>query len=131
MNRQQRRAQQKAVPGYLRGSKEDKIKALLKNGITPQDLEQEYRKGFEAGFKAAAPATFKAIYAAVCLALHDLHGFGRKRCAQVLTTVDGHVLETLTSEELIDDVWSKIGLQLAFNEPFDRIEERSDQHGKA
>lgn len=123
MNRQQRRAQQKATPGYLRGGKEDKIKALLKHGITPQDLEQEYKNGFEAGFKAAAPATFKAIYAAVCLALHDLHGFGHDRCAKVLMAVDDHVVSTLTSEELIEDTWKQIGLRLNFGEPFDRIEE--------
>lgn len=123
MNRQQRRAQQRATPGYLRGTKEQKIKALLKNGITPEDLEKEYQKGFEAGFKAGAPVAFKAIYAAVCMALHDLHGFGHDRCAKVLMAVDEHVANSLTSEELIDEAWKKVGLYLNFDEPFDRIED--------
>lgn len=123
MNRQQRRAQQRATPGYLRGTKEQKIKALLKNGITPEDLEREYQKGFEAGFKAGAPMTFKSIYAAVCMALHDLHGFGHDRCAKVLMAVDEHVANSLTSQELIEEAWRKIGLYLNFDEPFDRIED--------
>lgn len=124
MNRAQRRAQQRATPGYLRGSREQKVKALLKNGITPEDLEKEYETGFKEGFKAAAPATFKAVYAAVCMALHDLHGFGHDRCAKVLMAVDDHVAHCLTSEELIEEAWEKIGLYLNFDEPFDRIEDR-------
>lgn len=124
MNRQQRRAAQRATPGYLRGTKEQKVKALLKNGITPEDLEEEYKKGFDAGFRAAAPATFKSIYAAVCMALHDLHGFGHDRCAKVLMAVDDHVANTLTSVELIEEAWKKTGLYLNFEEPFDRIEDR-------
>ena len=123
MNRQQRRAQQRATPGYLRGSNEQKVKALLKNGITPKDLEEEYKRGFEAGFKAGAPATFKSIYAAVIMALHDLHGFGHDRCAKVLMAVDRHVVDSLTSQELVDEAWRKVGLYLNFDEPFNRIED--------
>ena len=92
MNRAQRRAQQKATPAYLRGTREQKVKALLKNGITPEDLEREYERGFKEGFKAAAPATFKAIYAAVCKALRKLYKFGRYRCSKVLMAVDDIVV---------------------------------------
>lgn len=123
MNRAQRRAQQKATPAYLRGTREQKVKALLKNGITPEDLEREYERGFKEGFKAAAPATFKAIYAAVCKALRKLYKFGRYRCSKVLMAVDDIVVNALTSEEIIEDVWEEIGLRLNFDEPFDRIED--------
>lgn len=122
MNRAQRRAARKATPACMRATKEQKISALLKNGITMEDLEAEFHKGYKAGFNDAAPATFKTIFAATCLALHDLYGFGPERCAKVLQAVDGHVLTTLDSEEIIDDVWKRVGLRIDFKEPFDRVE---------
>lgn len=129
MGRKERRTMQKAikqtVPRSMLLTKEQRIEALVKNGITPRDLEKEYERGFKAGFREAAPATFKAVYAAVCVALHDLHGFGHDRCAKVLMAVDDIVVNALTSEEIIEEVWQKIGLRLNFGEPFDRIEEAS------
>ena len=122
MNRQQRRAQQRATPGYLRGTKEQKIKALLQNGITLEDLEEEYKRGYEAGARDAMTYTYKAVYAAVVLALRKLYRFGSLRASRVLTEVDHNVAHCLTTQELIDEVWEKVGLRLNFEEPANRIE---------
>lgn len=127
MNRQQRRAKQKATPSYLRGGKQQIVQQLIRNGITPEDLEKEFRAGYEAGFRDATPVTFKTIYAAVILALKELHGFGQARCARVLTAVDDKVAHALGSEELIEKVWESVGLRLNFEEPFDRIEMREKE----
>ena len=82
MNREQRRAQKKAQrgqpkpkqPQYLRMTKEQRMDALVKNGITIKDLEENYNKGYEAGFAVASGPVIKTCYAAVCLALNELHG---------------------------------------------------------
>ena len=122
MNREQRRAQKKAQrgqpkpkqPQYLRMTKEQRMDALVKNGITIKDLEENYNK---------------TCYAAVCLALNELHGFGMKRCKDVLNLVDEKILFSLTSMETIEEVWQKIGLQIDFNEVVsDRITEREDKN---
>ena len=89
MNRQQRRKAYRDKPAYLRETKEQIEKRLIKNGITPQDLKAEYDKGWTAGFTKAAEPTIRSCYAAVCLALNDLYGFGSKRCADVLTALGG------------------------------------------
>lgn len=73
----------------------------------------------------------KSCYAAICLALHELHGFGKKRCRDVLNCVDAKLLETLTSAEAIDEVWRTIGLEINFSEPFDRITEKEEQRDPA
>lgn len=122
MNRAQKRAKRKETPRHLRTTKEQRIKALIQNGITPEDLEREFKDGYNAGFKDAAPGVIKTAYAAICLVLHDLHGFGQKRCADVLQRVDDYILHSLTSAEAIEEVWDKIGLQINFEEPFERIE---------
>lgn len=90
MNRQQRRKANKAKPAYLRESKEQIEKRLIKNGITPEDLQANYDKGWADGFSKAGEPVIQACYAAVCLALNDLHGFGQKRCADVLNAIDNH-----------------------------------------
>ena len=137
MNREQRRAQKKAQRGqpkpkrsqYLRMTKEQRMDALVKNGITIEDLEENYNKGYEAGFAVASGPVIKTCYAAVCLALNELHGFGMKRCKDVLNLVDEKILFSLTSMETIEEVWQKIGLQIDFNEVVsDRITEREDKN---
>lgn len=137
MNREQRRAQKKAQrgqpkpkqPQYLRMTKQQRMDALVKNGITIKDLEENYNKGYEAGFAVASGPVIKTCYAAVCLALNELHGFGMKRCKDVLNLVDEKILFSLTSMETIEEVWQKIGLQIDFNEvASDRIMEREDKN---
>ena len=124
MNRQQRRAKQKATPKYRRGmTHEDKIKALLKNGITPDDLKKTFDDGWQQDWLAGAESMLKTSYAAFIRAIRKHHHFGRKRCAQVLRTTDEQVMTSLGHEELIEAVWQEIGLRLNFESTFDRIEE--------
>lgn len=50
MNRAQRRAQariQQQLPSWFPAGKEERVKRLMQQGISPQDLEREYNKGFE------------------------------------------------------------------------------------
>ena len=93
------------------------------NGITVNELKQNYDNGFKDGFKAAGEPIVKGCFAAVCLALNEKYGFGRKRCCEVLNAVDQHLLYTLTSDDAIEQVWQKMGLKLEFKETFDRIQE--------
>ena len=123
MNRKERRAAMKSKPAYLREPREELMKKLVKNGITPDDLEKEYDRGFNDGFKRAADPIVKGCFAAVCLALSDLHGFGRKRCMDVLNAMDGHLTMTLTSADAIESVYRRMGLVIEFREPFDRVRE--------
>lgn len=105
---------------------EERKDALVRNGITAKDLEDNYVKGFDEGFKIASGPVIKTCYAAICLALKELHGFGKKRCYDVLQAVDDKILNSLTSMEIIDEVWKEIGLQIDFNDPLEPIKETED-----
>ena len=96
---------------------------LQRNGITVEDLKANYDKGWHDGFKEAAEPVVKGCFAAICLALNDLHGFGTKRCMDVLNKVDEHLTYTLATDEAIEEVWKRMRLKLEFKEPFDRIKE--------
>jgi hypothetical protein len=107
---------------------EEKLASLIQNGITLEDLKDEWHRGFTAGFEQGTPGTFKTCYAAVVLALHELHGFGQERCYAVLRRMDELILDYFTSQEIIDDVYKKIGLEMNFKEGVDRIQYADDAH---
>lgn len=121
MNRKDRRAANKAKPAYLR--RQDTVKRICQNGITLEDLKDNYGKGYRDGFNEAAAPVLRTCYAAMCLALNELYGFGHKRCADALKCVDKHVTETLASQEAIDEVFKRVGLKIEFNDPFERVQE--------
>lgn len=127
MNREQRRKAKKQAPrktpAYRRMTIEERKDALVKNGITPDDLQKAFDKGWKEGFNCATSPVLKTIYAAACLVLHELEGYGAKRCKRFLQRLDDTVINALTSAETIDEVWQKIGLELEFHESFDRIQE--------
>lgn len=127
MNRAQRRAKHKSTPRWMPKTKDERIKALVKNGITPDDMVSEYKKGWDAGFAQATEPVVKTIYAAVCLALNDLHGFGRERCIRVLKRVDWHLFNSLSSMEAIDAVYDRMHLRLDFSDPFERVTEDDEK----
>lgn len=99
------------------------VARIERNGITIQDLERNFDRGVKQGYEAGAQHSLKACYAALCLALREMHGFGAKRCMDVLRTVDEKILYALTSDELMDQVFSDLHLTLNFRETFpdDRI----------
>lgn len=123
MNRAQRRKQQKAIPKHRRGlTREDRIKALLKNGISPDDLKKSFDDGWKAGWLAGAENMLETIYAAVIMSLKEHYGFGPIRCERALRTADQNVVTCIDKTELIEKAWESVGLRLNFENPFDRIE---------
>ena len=99
---------------------------IQKNGITLEDVKRAEEKSYAQGVQAGIENTMKTCYAAICLALNELHGFGTKRCKDVLNAVDEKVVMALTSDEAVDEVYRRMGLVIRFNAgPLEeRVEER-------
>lgn len=66
---------------------------------------------------------FHSIYAAVLLAAQEVYGFGHKRAWRLLKRADEIVCTALSSEEVIREVWERMGLEINFREGVDRIRE--------
>lgn len=131
-NRAARRAaeREQKKPKFLRGTKEEKMKKLLQNGITPEMLEQEFNDGYAAGSRDGVEHTFKMIYAAVMLGAYDTYGFGRKRAVRLLKRVDEIVSQALSSHDAIEDVYLRFGVKLDFDSVFDRVQDADDPSKK-
>lgn len=118
MMREQTGRSKKLVASY---SKQQRIEALIKNGITTKDLEESYENGRLEGFKQAAIPIVKSCYAGICTALHDEFGFGTERCYRAIKAVDEKIIYALNHQELVDEVLQKVGLDIEFDAPFDRV----------
>ena len=100
-NRRDRRAAHKAKPGWKKASKEERIRSLLRNGITPKDLEEEYNRGYFAGVNDTSTTAMKYVFASVCIALKELHGFGSMRLGRVLDRAYAISTNALTAEDCV------------------------------
>lgn len=98
---------------------------INRNGITLEDLKKVEDQGRKDGFAMGAEETMKSCYAAVCLALHELHNFDSDACRSVLAAADEKVMYALNSNELLDEMKNEMDLEFSFNADVgeDRIRE--------
>lgn len=120
MRRQIARANKQTMQQMSRDAKKA---ALIRNGITIKDLEDNYNDGWEKGFAQGTTTTGSVVYAAIGIALHDLFGFGHKRILRALQAVDKHVCEDISSIDTANELLEKTWIRLNFGEPFDRVED--------
>ena len=119
MMRNQTNKSQQLLANY---SKQQRMAGLVQNGITPKDLEEEFQRGREIGFKEAAEPILKSCYAGICIALHDEFGFGENRCYRAIKAVDEKIVWALNHQELVEETLEKTGLRLQLDEPFERVQ---------
>lgn len=112
--REQKAEKQRQAAAILATKDLEERKRLL--GKTIAQCEKEARN-------QAVEYCFHSIYAAVLLAAQEVYGFGHKRAWRLLKRVDEIVCTALSSEEVIREVWERMGLEINFREGVDRIRE--------
>ena len=121
---QTREKRQQAIDAFWKLSPEERAQRMAdneafqrisKNGITIEDMHKAEEDAYSKGVKDGKDGAVKTCFAAICLTLHELHGFGKERCAKVLNDVYDKLQFTLTSQEAIQEVYDTIGLQIRFN----------------
>ena len=113
-NRASRRKDKKALPRYKRiMSVEQRAAAIVKNGITQQDVEEAYQKGLREGAQQTMENDSYYFCAGIALALNDLYGFGKVRSTKAINLAAKYILESLTSAELVQEAYDRVGLEFA------------------
>jgi hypothetical protein len=106
-------------------TREKKLENLFKNGITTEDLDKAGKEGFDAGWKASCDGVVKNIYAAAAMTLRDEFHFDQGQIIRFLQKMDFAVCYTVNTREAMDEVFDKIGIDMQFDAPFDRIEAKA------
>ena len=112
--REQRAEKQRQAAAILATRDLEERKRLLAKAMA--DSEKEARN-------QAVEYCFHSIYAAVLLAAQEVYGFGHKRAWRLMKRADEIICTTLDSEEIIREVWERMGLEINFREGIDRIRE--------
>ena len=112
--REQKAEKQRQAAAILATRDLEERKRLLAKAMA--DSEKEARN-------QAVEYCFHSIYAAVLLAAQEVYGFGHKRAWRLLKLADEIICTTLDSEEIIREVWERMGLEINFREGIDRIRE--------
>lgn len=112
--REQRAEKQRQAAAILATRDLEERKRLLAKAMA--DSEKEVRN-------QAVEYCFHSIYAAVLLAAQEVYGFGHKRAWRLLKRADEIICTVLDSEEVIREVWERMGLEINFREGVERIRE--------
>ena len=112
--REQKAEKQRQAAAILATKDLEERKRLLAKAMA--DSEKEARN-------QAFEYCFHSIYAAVLLAAQEVYGFGHKRAWRLLKRADEIVCTALSSEEIIREVWERMGLEINFREGVERIRE--------
>lgn len=123
VNRQFRRQQERQkMREWVRDGTAEKVRKLSVNGITHQDLDEYYKKGYEEGYLYASEAFFKQMYASIAQELISA-GNNKEEIVSFLHQVDRRFAVMFDADEEIDNVFNAIGVRLNIAKGIDRINE--------
>lgn len=91
---------------------------VMEIAVANEVIEKAYLKGHDAGGKLISDNIGTNITAAMCLALHQLHGFGRKRICELMDRMNEIMLETFTTADAVQRVYKEMGLRFSDEDPF-------------
>ena len=122
---QKHNERQKAIDAFWALSPEERkrrmednkaFERINRNGITLEDLKLVEDQGRRDGYQMGTEESMKACYAAMCLALHEQHGFDMEACMAMLRAADEKVIYALNAEELLAELKEKVGIEFSFKE---------------
>lgn len=88
------------------------IERLSKNGITPDDLRNEYKRGYDAARKDLTGFTMRMFYCALALATHELYGHGETRIIRTLDRVQEIMTEEICTADIAARLKRETGIEI-------------------
>lgn len=92
--------------------------AMMKVHVGNDVIQKAYNKGYDAGALVITENLGTTFTAAMCIALNEMHGFGRKRLCDVMERMNSEMLNTFTTREAVQNVYKKLGLRFSEDDPF-------------
>ena len=103
-------------------SKEKDILArMVRNGITAEDLKEEFKRGRQSAYEQTAPAVMTACYSAVAITLAEDFGFTSEQILSVLAKADERITMSVDNDELAREAEEKARIRFFASEGIDRV----------
>lgn len=84
------------------------VDRICRNGITLNDLQAYYKRGFREGMEHG----YENAYAPILLAMHELYGFGHDRLMRIAVRAAEIQVEHTTTDETYEALMVRAGLSL-------------------
>lgn len=115
MNRQMRRQQaREQMRQWVRDGTAERVRKLSVNGITKQDIDDAYNKGYKEGYMEASSAFLKKMYAAMAKELIEA-GNPKEDVYSFIHGVDHRFAVMFDADEEVEDVFNQIGVRMNLN----------------
>lgn len=95
---------------WVRDGTAERVRKMSQGGITPAELEEYHKKGYEEGYLFASEAFLRKMYAAIAKELLSA-GNDREEVVSFVKGVDHRFAVMYDAEEEIDDVYDEIGVR--------------------
>lgn len=105
-------------PEQYFAQKSEAANAMMKVHVANDVIQKAYDKGYDAGALMITENLGTTFTAAMCIALHELYGFGRKRLCDLMERMNSEMLDTFTTQEAVQNVYKKLGLRFSKDDPF-------------
>lgn len=99
-------------------AKQAAIERLSRNGITPKDLENEYKRGYDDASHDLTGFAMRMFYCAAALAAHELHGFGERRIIRLLDRIQQIMTEEICTADITQRLRRETGIDI-FDSDYD------------
>ena len=122
-NRAMRRKQQREqLHEWVRDGTAERVRKMSQGGITPDEVNEAHKNGYEEGYLFASECFLKKIYAAIAKELL-VAGNNRDEVVSFVQSVDHRFSVMFDADEEIDDVYDEIGVRFNVDRnAIDRIE---------
>lgn len=106
-----RREQRESMREWVRTGDAERVRILSKGGITPKDMTEAHKRGYEEGYMFAATNFFKQMYAAIAKEMLAA-GNDKDDVVSFLQLVDDRFSTIFDADEEIDEIYDMIGVRL-------------------
>ena len=111
-NRALRRQQQRQkMQEWVRDGTAERVRKMSQGGITPVELEESHKKGYEEGYMYASTAFMKKMYAAMAKELIEA-GNDKDDIYYFIHGVDQRFAVMFDADDEVQDVFDQIGVRM-------------------
>ena len=105
--------------------KKPRFNKQVLNLTRPQEalVNVAIQHNYDLGVQAGKGRAIKTCYAAACRAFCEVFKADGDKMLEAMKVFDGYVIDTLSSDEALDDVLEKYGLRITFSDPFSNLGE--------
>ena len=121
LRREQDRKDRKALQEIVLTPTDRLTAAFYRNGITTDDVRRSYERGKKEGYDYACRWAYRTMYAAIIMVLVDDHGMSQDEAVDMLIEIDHKTVLCIDDQELIDEVYRKTGIEINWNDTFERV----------